>query len=382
MAMIVYSIGACLCIASLACVPAAACVLGTLKLISLATNLFRNQHEARPQSCQIPSGLGYSAILFAFNPAVCLTCWPLYVLVPTCMLGLLSLCLLWCCLGALVAHTGVGFGKAFLGFKVRRTLRVARRTPLLAVGGVTLVLGIMTFDFIMSRQQNVEDWAWQACEEVPALQCWFWAVRLLRFRLSQVCSCWQCARQPSEPRERLRATQRTRKIGLHVLRENERRRWMRVVEPWRKSRADRTARRADSRKALQGYALRIIARGMASSASQLAASRDVEPSTGSCANDMPLAVTAPRALVPDGVAGSVTCALETHYTEANCDPVVTGVGARAQGFEPTFLGEIDCDAYEPEPLWRRSHDVGAQLHGDALGHAPECERRFLCIKST
>ena len=121
---------------------------------------------------------------------------------------------------------------------------------------------------------------------------------------------------------------------------------------------------------------------MASSANQLAASRDVEASTGSCVNDMPLAVTTPRVFVHDGVAGSVTCALETHYTDANCDPVVTGVGVRAQGFEPNFMGEIDCDACEPAPLRRRSHDVSAQLHGDALGHAPECECCFLCIKPT
>lgn len=43
---IMYSIGACLCIASLACAPAAASVLGALKLSSLATNLFCNQHDA------------------------------------------------------------------------------------------------------------------------------------------------------------------------------------------------------------------------------------------------------------------------------------------------------------------------------------------------
>jgi hypothetical protein len=69
----------------------------------------------RPQSWLILSGWCYASILFAFNPLVCITCWPLYVLVPTCMFGLLSLCLLWCFLGALAEHTCVDFGRAFLG---------------------------------------------------------------------------------------------------------------------------------------------------------------------------------------------------------------------------------------------------------------------------
>ena len=73
------------------------------------------------------------------------------------MFGILGLCLLWCSVGALAAHTCVDFGKAVSGFEVWRTLRITRRTPLIAIGGVALVLGIMAFDFMMSVQQAVED---------------------------------------------------------------------------------------------------------------------------------------------------------------------------------------------------------------------------------
>ena len=66
-------------------------------------------------------------------------------------------------------------------------------------------------------------------------------------------------------------------------------------------------------------------------------------------------------------------ALEMHNAETTCDPVVTDVGAHAQGFEPVFLGEMICDSYEPEPLWRRLRAAtnNAPLAFAASGHSPE-----------
>lgn len=110
---------------------------------------------------------------------------------------------------------------------------------------------------------------------------------------------------------------------------------------------------------------------MTSNASQLAASRAVEPATGSVTHTMPLTTTPPRALAPDGTAASAAGAPEMHNIEAPCEPVVTDVGACAQRVEPIYMGEIACDAYDPEPPAFVDSSESERDVDDDLGHAPQ-----------
>jgi hypothetical protein len=166
--------------------------------------------------------------------------------------------------------------------------------------------------------------------------------------------------------ERLRAVQRRPKLGLHVLRENERRSWMRVVEPWYKNRSDRSARRADSPKTLQGYSRRIIARGMASDV--VAASSVVEISTGSHAQAIPSAVTLPHEFGPS------TGAAHAENAEVDAAPFAIAGGrgvsmqpARAQslrGGGRLETQEFTSDVLAPE-AWRLSDAPPMKIRASA-----------------
>ena len=160
------------------------------------------------------------------------------------------------CLSAVFARMALRFGNALLHFEVRRTCLECRRRPLLALGGLTLVLCVMALECVAALQRSVERWTEQLSQDAPALSCWLWLLRVARQRFVGRAAGGHAPQdttsmlsvRPSRRRQgKFRG--RTGSESKETSRVQQEWRWLELLQPWRRKRRERSFRRAAARKA-------------------------------------------------------------------------------------------------------------------------------------
>ena len=77
--------------------------------------------------------------------------------------------------------------KTLVAWPLRQSLKILRRDPTLATGGVLVVAGFMAYDIAGAAQERVERLADSMDEDIAVSACWLWILRRMRVRFAR----WQ-----------------------------------------------------------------------------------------------------------------------------------------------------------------------------------------------